>query len=448
MSLKLYKKVKPETLLTRLIDNPNLIMAIQNLNPQDFSSIVRDVGVEDAVEIVAFSTTEQLVAAFDEDLFVNSAPGERETFSPLRFIIWLEVLLEAGEDEAAIRITELSFDFVVNAVNSLILVLDNDALLVKMNETYEDVAEQIENALESALLEEIDGYFLISRIHEGWDAVMALILELDKNHRSYLERLLDRCCVIGEEYIDDLDALYDLLTLEESLADDVEAERDERRGKLGYVEPRNAKAFLELSKLPLPINDESKPVTRDYITESHFRSLNRQSLSGASVAKDKISSQKEEIPLLPVDADSKFQIFLTDAKNQTEYCNTFSAFIEGLHDLKIVEPTLFDRRMEELAYLSNVLLAGATYKNKKLRPADATEAAVSTVAFGVEIEFNSKEEINSNDVIDILTYFQADILYRKACNFINHQNDFQLEFVPNQSILSKMANFFFKNIQK
>ena len=76
----------PTTLLARLIGSPDLARTVRALPLGTFAALVRHVGVEDAGEIVALATTDQLVAAFDEDLFVNTRPGERETFDPRRFV--------------------------------------------------------------------------------------------------------------------------------------------------------------------------------------------------------------------------------------------------------------------------------------------------------------------------------------------------------------------------
>ena len=196
--------------------------------PRRFAALVREIGLEDAGELVAMATTEQLVTAFDEDLFVSQRPGERETFDPDRFVTWLEVLLEAGDRAAADRVAELSPDFVVRALSSPLLVLDHDALAARMSEAGRQGA-RAEKAIESSLSEEIDGYLLIARRPDGWDAVLALILALDERHRGLLERLLDRCAYLCRGYVDDLSALHEVLSAEESLAEDVEAEREERR---------------------------------------------------------------------------------------------------------------------------------------------------------------------------------------------------------------------------
>ena len=43
-------------------------------------------------------TLEQLREVFDEDLWRSARPGQDEAFDAARFVVWLEVLLEAGEE--------------------------------------------------------------------------------------------------------------------------------------------------------------------------------------------------------------------------------------------------------------------------------------------------------------------------------------------------------------
>ena len=67
-------------ILERLIQSPDLVERVQRLPPEDFSALIRRVGVEDAGELIALGTTEQLTRAFDEDLFTAEGAGERERF--------------------------------------------------------------------------------------------------------------------------------------------------------------------------------------------------------------------------------------------------------------------------------------------------------------------------------------------------------------------------------
>src|SRR5262249_35741058 len=84
-------------LLARLLERPDLAVGVQALPAPALARLIDAVGLEDAGEIVAFATPEQLAGVFDEDLFRSDRPGGDERFDGGRFLVWLEVMMEAGE---------------------------------------------------------------------------------------------------------------------------------------------------------------------------------------------------------------------------------------------------------------------------------------------------------------------------------------------------------------
>jgi hypothetical protein len=400
-----------------LIETPDLVQTVRALPTQAFSALVRQVGVEDAGEIIALATTDQIVAAFDEDLFVNANPGEREVFDGDRFAVWLEVLLEAGDDVAANRLAELSEDFVIQALSSLVLVLDNDALNDRMSEG-DQSAIYADKALESALSEQIDSYLLISRKYDGWDAALSLILALDRDHRPFLERVLDRCATMASEYVEDLDALVTVLTSEESLTEDVEAAREERRAKLGHVEPRAARSFLSLARKPLKANIESEP--RDPITRAYFRELEH--THSATVTFNRGVNRTFALLNAGQESQSSLAALSAGAAEPESAADASTAFIAAMRLLKDKRPERFDERMEELAYLANVLVAGAKIKDRRFRPSEAAEAVIATVALGAELEAQSRSlrkldgttRATAEEICEVLGARAADLLFRRA----------------------------------
>jgi len=409
MKTSLLRSATSKTLLTRLIDMPDLVPSVRALPPPTFSTLIRHIGVEDAGEIIALATTEQLVAAFDEDLFSNDRPGERESFDSERFLTWLEVLLEAGDEVAAARIVELSDDFVIQAISSVVLVLDHDALQSRMGEGGDD-ADAADKALESCLSEEIDGYLLISRKPDGWDAMLALIVALDRDHRSFLTRVLDRCADMASRYLDDLDELTSLLTAEESLAEDVEAEREERRSKQGYVEARAAKNFLTLSKTPL-----DKNARRDPVTQAYFRDLEPVVLSPKQSAHEVATTSRllEAVQGVLPEAPR----LLTSGADTEEKAPRIMAAIRSLQE---EAPTAFQGRMEEFAYLTNVIVAGASKKDGRFELAEAAEAVLATVALGAELaameKRGKKRKATVEELCAVLQEDPADMLFRRAAS--------------------------------
>jgi hypothetical protein len=423
-------------LLNRLITTPDLVNSVRGLPIPVFNTLIRDIGVEDAGEIIALATTEQLVAAFDEDLFANAQPGEREEFDSARFLIWLEILLEAGEDVAARRVAELSEDFVTLALSSAICVLKHDTLVERMRTWGED-ALYAEKIIEGSHLEELDGYLLISRIHDGWDAVFSLILALDRDHRGFLVRVLDRCADITDDYTHDPEDLITMLSCEESLADDVEAEREERRSALGYVEPRAARSFLSLAKQPFTTDvasDGRDPVTRAYFRDRTTapeilpREFEHRQRIAALLDENHPDAPSRSIPAPANEFDNP-----GDAGHPS--------IITAMRLLNEFEPVSFSKRVEEMQYLANVFIAGAgTVARRRFRPADAAEATLATVGLGAELVVREQAACSTTDLsvtpmelCRILGSCHADILFRKASSTLteHHITTASLGFVSN-----------------
>src|SRR5687767_2203844 len=97
-------------LLARVLDTPDLSERIQALPGPALGKLIARVGLEDAGELVALASTEQLAQIFDEDLWHSARPGEDERFDAARFLLWLEVMFEAGERFVAERLSELPQD--------------------------------------------------------------------------------------------------------------------------------------------------------------------------------------------------------------------------------------------------------------------------------------------------------------------------------------------------
>jgi hypothetical protein len=409
----------PRSLLNSIIELPDLASRIQALPAQTFAALVRKVGVEDAGDLVALATTEQLVGAFDEDLFVSDRAGERESLDVGRFVVWLEVLLEAGDAVAADRVAELDEDFVAHALGSVLLVIDEDALRDRLDGGDEDEARQVDKSLESALTEDIDGYILVAKQHDGWDVVLALVLALDRNHRALLVRLLDRLSRVGSAYLDDLEELSTVLSEGESLAEDAEAAREERRGKQGYVEARAARAFLSLARKPA--TGEERPTERDPLTRAYFREggRGRPTAMPGPAAHAAVQALPPSV-LRELDETGSGGGRLAIAGSSPR-ATTLGAFTEALRDLSRDEPTLFSKRMEEFAYLANVVIAGHERDGSRLRPREAADAVIATVCYGAVIEVRAhpskaKREASPtpHEFAAVLRQHGVDLLFRAA----------------------------------
>ncbi len=367
------------TLLATILETPNLATQIQSLPPRALANLIDRVGLEDAGEIVAYASTEQLARVFDEDLWRSERAGEDEKFDAERFLVWLHVMLEAGDAFVAQKLVELPEELVVLAFHRNVLVVDLDVLTPEILDADEEESNRIQKALEDSLSEEIDQYYVIARRHEGWDDLVSVLLALDRDHHAFLRRVLERCCQMSSETIEENGGLYEVLTSEEMLEGDVAGDRADRRAEEGHVAPSDAKAFLELAKQRKgPGVAEHDPVTRAYFRE----------LSPRTAAAPRPGARPRGRSLLRLLAKSG----ITEAGASTEAAPAGASpgeellLASAMRRLAEDAPDAFAKRNEEIAYLANVLAAGCPFQDRKLRPIEAVRVAIAAVDLGLSLE--------------------------------------------------------------
>jgi Family of unknown function (DUF6178) len=393
------------SLLTRMLEESSLVARVRELDGPTLGRIIRHIGLEDAGEIVSLASTEQLTDVFDEDLWVAARPGQDETFDPDRFALWLEILMESGERFVADKLTELSEDLVTLGLQQQVFVINIDELAVEMSERHRDV-DLVEKALESCLYEEIGEYRIIARRHDGWDAILAILLALDQFHHAYLQRLLSRCCYASTEFIEDNGGLYEVLTAEEMLEGDAAAEREDRRARSGYVAPSDAASFLGLPRVT-SLAEATSSEDRDPVTRAYFRSVvTAPARTTKQVRTNPDSASRDRFALLLRETgivEPTAPLLLKGAPDDPA-----ARFQRSIASLRIEDGALYGQRMEELAYLANVLVAGSSFAGRTFRPIEAAEASLAICNLGLEHLRSS-----SADADDQLVRHQcADRLFR------------------------------------
>lgn len=413
-------------LLARILDEPNLVAAVQSLPGQALGKLIGHVGLEDAGEIVALATTAQLKRIFDDDLWRSPSPGQDETFDAERFTLWLEVMLEAGEAFAAAKLAELPEDMVTLAFHKQILVINIEELAIdissRSSERTDDEDTHLEKALESCLYEELDEYRLIARRHESWDTLFGLLVALDRDHHEFLVRLLERLCALDAGFIEDNGGLYQVLTAEESLESDVGADREDRRAEEGYIAPSSATAFLALARTT-KLEDILGSDAQDPITRAYFRQLGGEpKVKAKKPAAPDTSAPTPESPLLDLLRDAEVLPSVPSTRllesPQPKPDGDGHVFTTCLHELAGVAPDLHTARMRELAYLANVLAAGCSLGGRALRPIEAAPATVAVCNLGLEHVLAEKK---ARSPILALKTIAADKLFRIGWNILYHE---------------------------
>jgi hypothetical protein len=372
-------------LLTRVLDTPNLVPALRALPPPAFAAIVSGVGLEDAGELVAIATPEQLTHLFDEDAF-----DRNEEIDPDRFAIWLEALLESGDAFAADRIVRLPDDAVYAAIDTFVLVLDLDPLDSAIHGGASDLSEASE-LLDSSRTEELGGHLLVAKRHDGWDAMWTLLLALDRDHEEYLERILRRLCHAAMEDVREL-GFSEVLRSAQMIVEDAASEREERRARSGYVSTSDARAFLALAR------SGGDADVRDAITTAWFRRLSRQPAApGSGSDLERVLAEAGAIdgaPLLP------------SGTGGADPASRLRAAMEALAESA---PAIHAARLDELAFLANVLAADAKLDERRRRAIEAVEDVVATCGRAVA----ARSSDPAHDV-DVLRARSLDLLFRDA----------------------------------
>jgi Family of unknown function (DUF6178) len=403
---------QPGNLLRRVLDEPSLVAAVRSLEPRALRLWVERVGLEDASDLVALASEEQLLDLFDASLWKSENVGGDEHFDPARFATWLEVLLETGEEAAARRFIEMPEELLALSLHSQMLVLDVDALFADLARAGGRLAQEVEAALESSLTFELDRYLLVSRRHEGWDALVTILTVLDRDQNQMLGGLLERCCAASADYVDDEGGLLAVLTSAEMLEIDAAADREDRRARQGYVSPADARAFLALARAQsadeLLAQIGPDPLTRAYFRAHETRpaptepAAPRGSASASAAPADdsgeRLLAALREAEILPA-----AQPLLAPPEQKLD---VFRAALARLAEL---DPAAHAQRMDELAYLANVLIAGASRGARAYRPVEAVEAVIETCTAGLAHLLGGPP--GEESAVDALARCRADRLF-------------------------------------
>jgi len=388
--------------LERLLDIPDLPQVVRQLDPQILHRLVRVVGLEDCGEIVSLATPAQLMRVFDVDLWRSGRPGHPETFDADRFGVWLEVLVEFGVSNAALKVAGLDVDFVTAAILEHVVVVDQAAEVaaevfrrVVTDSQEEEVYERpsmIERVREGGATCEIAGYAIVAKRSESWDALVAVLGALSEEHQDFFHKLMSSCCCVSEKQIEDESGSYHLLGASEQLRFDVAGDREQRREGEGYVTAAQAAAFLQTAR-HVGLRASSVP-SRDNVTRAYFRDLERQphwsERESSAPARDFDSSKPADSGMVSfietlreagVVADTPRGLLQAGNIATNDRRSTLTEHMQfvGEHD-----ENAFTRRQEELGYLANVLVSACSFNSGQFDTADAKEAVMATCNLGLE----------------------------------------------------------------
>ena len=383
---QLTKAQASKQLLKTLTDNPALPAFVQTLQAPVLKRLIEHVGLHDAGDLIALTTTQQLREIFEESLWETLIPGQAERLRPERFLEWLDVMLEAGAAFAAQRLIELGDTFVVLNFAPLVTVFDRSVAAEHQEDAC--VCLMCQLAARDAPFEVI-GEYIVTGVHDDeWDTVNAVLVELETEDAEFVGRVLARCSSAP--------TMRDFNPDGGMLLEDATYEREQRRERTGFVTPQMAAVFLKTAR-QASHDDLVAQVDYDTISQRYFDQLAAAAATAAEQRRqvaepdDGGSAQMTITPVqlraletALVDAQivgDRSPALLSGPQHAREPTLALQAHLDRL---QLTHPAVFATRLGELIFLANVLMSGSWYQGGRFSETEAAAAALACANLGLD----------------------------------------------------------------
>ena len=388
-----------QQLVRALTDSPALPAVIPAMPAAGLKVLVDEIGLHDAGALIEHSTNAQLISLIDAAIWKPARPGMPETFDAQEFLQWLSALLEIGDEFAAQRLQALDEDLLVMAMMHYLRIVDLDKQILdaSSNEVFSLWDSLADN-------KELYGPYEVGPRHEeDWEVLQPLLTALHIEARDFLQAILTRCC-LPESLLRFRDA--------DSAALDAAGDYRDRRESQGFVTSETAGNFLRTAAgtdpatlaqerdYDLDTQDYFKRAVRHALREAQQSggSSTRRLTSQATVAEretlgpapddnDEVTATAAEIDALETliaqvefDALSANTLRIASA-GSAETANSLQL---GLERLATGNPETLGQRMNEAAYLANLLMSGTQLGQSGLTHKQAVAAVMATCNLGYE----------------------------------------------------------------
>jgi len=231
--------------LARITADPQLALAVPHLPPEVLHLAIAHFGLQDCSELLTLATPAQLTAVFDLDLWKADRAGADEQFDASRFCEWLEVLVDAGPEIAADRVSKMDEALVVAGLSPQIKVFDSAVFSPVAEESGADPT--LNAGRERGVHAEIGGYLVVARRTDGWDVIVSLLVALAEQHSGTFHRVMRGCRSLSDSGWE-IDGLDNLLSDAGQRRFDLSQSREGRRTRLGFLPADQARAFLDSAR--------------------------------------------------------------------------------------------------------------------------------------------------------------------------------------------------------
>jgi hypothetical protein len=369
---------------------------------------------------VALATPGQLAAVFDLDLWLPAAPGLDEQFNADRFVLWLEVMMEAGAPLAAQKLTEINVDLAAAALAQHVRVFDAATISPSAPPDGEEMPDA--GPPGDGLSCDVGRYVIVARRTGSWDAIVGMLTCLDAEHPGYFHRVMSGCRKLTNAGFE-IDGCDDLLSDREQIGFDLAFDREQRRERQGYVTPAQARAFLKMSRQVRRGHGTAPPANP--VARAHFRGIEWTTTPDAAGGARSLpaASGAPSAPQDSADAVTAIVDVLLDAgivpqtprallggpQSRAPRLERIRAYLQSAGER---DPAGFSMRSQELAFLANTIASGCSIQARALTPQEASDAAVATCNLGLENW--PPHWVPANDLIGV---FQVGwtILHEEVC---------------------------------
>lgn len=379
----------PHNVLARITGNPHLARAVPFLRPEALHAVIVHCGLQDCGELLALATPEQLAAVVDLDLWRADRPGVEERFDAGRFCEWLEVLVDAGPAMAAERLAKMDVALVIAGLSPNIRVFDPAVFAPEVEPSGADVVSSAGRV--RGVHAEIGGYVIVARRQDSWDAIVQVLLALGEQQPETFHRVMRGCRSLSHGSREG-DGLDDLLSDAAQARFDLSIGREQRRDRVGFLIPEQARAFLDsarhLSLIAEP--PEEHPVFAAY----------QRSMAAAREAEANSAPETAEAPVVETPSGIAAAVagvidvlrdsgVLADAPRallpgaQEEPSSPYAALNSYLQRSGESGGAEWTIRHQELVFLANVLVAGCSVHERPFARREATDAVAATCNLGL-----------------------------------------------------------------
>jgi hypothetical protein len=370
--------------LDRLLKTPDLARAVPHLHPEILHRAIQICGLEDAAELVALATSEQLGRILDVDIWRGGTPGVDEEFDADRFGVWLEVLMQSGAAVACEKLIGLDLEVVVAGFSGHTAVFEQAAISSYTTLNGEQMPGRVSN---DALTAEIGGYVIEAGRTSVWDTIVDLLAHLDSHHPEYLHRLM-RGCVRLSSSRPEADGFHVLMEDREQDLFDLACDREGRRQQQGYVTPPQARAFMDAAR---NVRLESDRPPHSPLAQAYFRELEQAPAEPDGVPVRPVGqlgeSGHDTAPPIAAGVMAEVVEVLRDAGVLANEPRALLQSADGdTSRLALIQDYVVSHASstQELAYLANAMIAGCSIQARPFTRQEASDAILAICNLGLE----------------------------------------------------------------